>query len=65
MRHPERAHSAALLKDLGNVAASHKHGDTQILILKSDRFPALEDRLWHSQLSQQLIWQSYGSLSGD
>ena len=47
------------------MATLHEHGDTQILILNRDRFPALEDRLWHSQLSQQLIWQSYGSLSGD
>src|ERR1035441_4014250 len=53
VRHPERAHSAALLKDLGNMAAANEHGDTQILILNRDRFPALEDRLWHSQLSQR------------
>jgi hypothetical protein len=55
LRHPERAHSTALLNDLGDMSAFHEHGHTQILILNRDRFPAIEDSLWHSQLSQQLF----------
>jgi hypothetical protein len=47
------------------MATLHERGDTQILILNRDRFPTLEDRLWHSQLSQQLIGPGYGSLSGN
>src|ERR1035437_6966282 len=55
VRHPERAYSTPLLKDLGYMSAFHKHGHSQIVIFNSDRFPALEDRPWHSELSQQFI----------